>query len=94
MEDWQEDVFRFHPAETQEIRDKHQHIRKTIRDAAAEIIAILPENNRERSQFFSAMDDAMKYANACVARHSPAVVQPSLVKASSKSVQRRTAETK
>jgi hypothetical protein len=73
----EENVFRFHPAETQEVRDKHQHIRKTMRDATAEILSIIPERNRERSQFFSAMDDAMKYANACVARNSPVVVQPS-----------------
>jgi hypothetical protein len=80
MLDWQEDVFRFHPAVSQEVKDKHEHIRKTMRDATAEILAVIPEDNRERSQFFSAMDDAMKYANACVARNSPVVIQPSLVK--------------
>lgn len=80
MKDSEENVFKFHPAVTQEIKDSHEHIRKTMRDATAEIMSILPEDNRERSQFFSAMDDAMKYANACLARNSRPVIQPSTTK--------------
>lgn len=91
MDDARENVFKFHKAETQEVLDKHAHVRKTLRDATAEILSIIPDGNREASQFFSSMDDAMKYANAAIARHSRPVIQPSTAKPS-KSAARRIEE--
>lgn len=82
MIDELENRFKFHPAETQEARDKHQHIRKTLRDATEEVVNVIPEGNREASLFTTHMDLAMMYANAAVARHSRVVVQPSTAKPS------------
>lgn len=80
MRDDLEHRFKFHPAVTQEIQDAHANVRKTCRDAAETVLALIPAGNREYELVAGYFEKAMMFANAALARHSAPVIQPSTTK--------------
>lgn len=59
--------FNFHPANTQETKDKHEATRRWSLEHAVLIYKILPKC-RERSLAITALEEAMFWVNAGIAR--------------------------
>lgn len=62
--------FAFHLATTQEKRDEHTSIRQTMRRAAEAVVERVPAG-REQSLAVTALEEAMMWANAGIARARP-----------------------
>ncbi len=62
-----ERIFNFHPAKDQSVGDLHQFIRNECKKLAYSLNAVLPYCH-ELDRCIDAIDDAMKHANAAVAR--------------------------
>lgn len=63
--------FAFHPATTQEKRDEHTSVRQTMHRAAELVVERVPAG-REQSLAVTALEEAMMWANAGIARARPA----------------------
>lgn len=63
-----ENRFEFHPALSGEKRQQHATVRGVCRELAENLDALLP-NSREKSLAFTAVEEAMMWANAAVARN-------------------------
>lgn len=60
--------FAYHPPETQEKREAHERVRAICRDAATQIVEVTGSPTREQSLAITALEEAMFWANAAVAR--------------------------
>lgn len=63
--------FAFHPADTDEKRAAHEAVRDTCRAAAEDVVRLTPGPSREQSLAITALEEAMMWANAAIARHQP-----------------------
>ncbi len=61
--------FSYHPADTDEKVRAHEDVRAMCLEVAEHLNLLLPES-REKERAVDALDDAMKHANAAIARHS------------------------
>lgn len=59
--------FQFHPADAQNTKDAHEEIREVCLKAAQTIVELVPPG-REASSAVTAMETAMFWANAGIAR--------------------------
>jgi hypothetical protein len=83
LEDVAKDVenrFSFHPPTTAEVGQAHDQIRTLLGDVANKVVAIVdtvaPGPTRELSLAVTALDEAMMWANAHIARHQIAPTAP------------------
>lgn len=60
--------FQFHPASTEDVRDRHQSVRELFEYAGHRAAVLCPES-RELSLALTKIEEAMFWANAAVARH-------------------------
>jgi len=60
--------FAFHPANTPEKQNRHELVRKTLLDAADEIVDVTGAPTREQSLAITKLEEAMFWANAAIAR--------------------------
>jgi len=60
--------FKFHPPRSREVADAHENIRGVCFEAAVKIVK-LTDPCREQSLAITAMEEAMMWANAAIARH-------------------------
>lgn len=60
--------FAYHPADTQEKKNKHENVRATLLEAADEIVELTGAPCREQSLAITALEEAMFWANAAIAR--------------------------
>ena len=58
--------FAFHPADTDEKRQRHETVRDAFREFAADLDAFLPEC-REKALALTALQESMMWSNAAVA---------------------------
>lgn len=63
--------FNFHPANTEEKRERHERVRAVCRAAAEEIIDETGAPSREQSLAITKLEEAMFWANAAIAREIP-----------------------
>lgn len=63
--------FRFYPAEDQVTRDKHETVRMVCSTAATALDGLCPDG-REKSLAMTALEEAMMWANAAIARDGAA----------------------
>ena len=61
--------FAFHAAPDEEKRDAHTSIRMAMWRAAKEVEALHPHDCREKSLAMTALEEAMFWGNAALARH-------------------------
>lgn len=61
--------FAYHPADTQEKKDKHEAVRDTCLSAADDIVRITGSSTREQSLAITKFEEAMFWANAAIARN-------------------------
>lgn len=59
--------FSFYPADTEDKKRAHARVRTTFKDVAHMLDTWLPDG-REKALVFTALEEAMFYANAAVAR--------------------------
>lgn len=62
--------FAFHPANTPEKREAHEEVRDLLLEAADRIVKITGAPSREQSLAVTALEEAMFWANAAVAREA------------------------
>ena len=60
--------FNFHPADTEEKADKHEKVRAVCLVAAEELVDVTGAPCREQSLAVTALEEAMFWANAAIAR--------------------------
>lgn len=60
--------FKHHPPREQHVVDKHEQVREIIMNAVDELEKIVP-GGREQALMITAMEQAMMWANAGIARH-------------------------
>jgi hypothetical protein len=63
--------FAFHPADTQDKRDRHEAVRDTLLEAAGAIVNLTGPPTREQSTAITKLEEAMFWANAAIARATP-----------------------
>lgn len=64
--------FTWHPPKDQSVALKHAEARIVLRTAAEKIVALMPPGSeRERATAITKIEEAMMWANAGIARHSP-----------------------
>lgn len=64
--------FGFHAADTEEKQNTHKLIRMGCRNLAVDLIALTGEPSREQSLMVTALEEAMMWGNADVARKGAA----------------------
>jgi hypothetical protein len=62
--------FAYHPADTQEKRDRHESTRSLLLDTADRIVELTGPASREQSTAITKLEEAMFWANAAIARES------------------------
>jgi hypothetical protein len=60
--------FSFHPADTEEKRERHEQVRAICLGASEEIVDVTGAPCREQSLAITALEEAMFWANAAIAR--------------------------
>lgn len=63
--------FAYHKPSTPEVGQQHDQVRNGVRGVAYFLWDLVPDCP-ERERMIDALDDAMKHANAGIARHQPA----------------------
>lgn len=63
-----ENRFAYHPPQTSDVAAKHQAIRDALRTTAHFVVGQIPPG-REASLAITALEEAMMWANAAIARH-------------------------
>lgn len=59
--------FQFHPADAENTKRAHEDVREAMLNAALEVNELLPDG-REKSLAVTALEEAMMWANAGIAR--------------------------
>lgn len=62
--------FDYHPPLTDDVKLRHEAVRSTLKSAAAVLVQLVPEG-REQSLMVTAIEEAMMWANAGIARTQP-----------------------
>ena len=60
--------FNFHPAFTEEKRERHEKVRAICLGAAEELVEVTGASSREQSTAITKLEEAMYWANAAIAR--------------------------
>lgn len=64
--------FDFHPADTEQRRTSHEHVRQLYKDLAYALIGLgLVPQGRELALAVTHLEDSLMWANAGIARHGP-----------------------
>jgi hypothetical protein len=61
--------FSYHPADTQEKKDKHEAVRAVCLEAADSVVELTGPPTREQSLAITKFEEAMFWANAAIARN-------------------------
>jgi hypothetical protein len=60
--------FDYHPPDTEEKKERHQHVRNACLVAAEEVVMVTGPPSREQSLAVTKLEEAMYWANAAIAR--------------------------
>jgi hypothetical protein len=60
--------FNFHPADTEERKERHEQVRAICLGAGEELVEVTGTPCREQSLAITALEEAMFWANAAIAR--------------------------
>lgn len=60
--------FNFHPADTTDKQERHEHVRRVCLETAEEILEVTGAPSREQSTALTKLEEAMFWANAAIAR--------------------------
>ena len=63
--------FAYHPADTEEKKQRHEAVRDTLLEAAEAITVLTGPPTREQSLAITKLEEAMFWANAAIARETP-----------------------
>jgi hypothetical protein len=60
--------FNYHPADTEDKAERHEQVRGVCLDAADQLVTLTGPPTREQSLAITALEEAMFWANAAIAR--------------------------
>lgn len=61
--------FAYHPPSGDDIKARHERVRQILGDAAAELSEVLDNRTRETDRAMAALEEAMFWSNADIARN-------------------------